>query len=460
MFDLKGINLVLEQLAEERGIPREKMLEAVEGALATAYKKEYGKRGQIVRAHFSAETGEVDFYQVKMVVDPSEVRMDEDEGGEDDERVHFNEEQHMFLEDAKRIKRDAEVGSEIIFPLEKKTDFGRIAAQTAKQVIMQKIREAERSSVMAEFGGKEGDVVSGIAQRVERGNLYVDLGRATGIMPYNEQIPGERFRPGERVRAYLFSVEEGQRGVFLRLSRSHPKFLEKLFEMEVPELANGTIEIKAIAREAGSRSKVAVHATDERIDPVGALVGQRGVRVSTVTSELGGERIDIIEWSPEATEFIEDALSPAEVLSVELNEDEHKATVEVTDDQQSLAIGRGGQNVRLAARLTGWAIDIHSAHGEELAETDGESVSVAPEETASPDVDVEPTAVPHEDLPGDEDNALEAGIEKQEGPVQPPEEELRSEEEKGVGEAEAESIAEAPEEMDEQADLDPTKGQN
>lgn len=390
MFDLKGINLVIDQLSEERGIPREKMLEAVEGALATAYKKEYGKRGQIVRAHFNVETGEVDFYQIKIVADESTVRMDEPAEGEHlqdsaddgDERPHFNEEQHMLLDDAKRIKRDAEVGSEIIFPLEQKTDFGRIAAQTAKQVIMQKIREAERSSVMEEFGGKEGDVVSGIAQRVERGNLYVDLGRATGIMPYNEQIPGERFRPGERIRAYLFSVEEGQRGVFLRLSRSHPKFLEKLFELEVPELGNGTIAIKAIAREAGSRSKVAVEATDDRIDPVGALVGQRGVRVSTVTSELGGERIDIIEWSENESEFIEDALSPAEVLSVELDQEERRAVVEVTDDQQSLAIGRGGQNVRLAAKLTGWSIDIKSAHGEDLAETDGVSVSVAPVEEA------------------------------------------------------------------------------
>ncbi|MFQ5540691.1 MAG: transcription termination factor NusA [Candidatus Paceibacteria bacterium] len=460
-FDLKGIQLVLDQLAEERGIPREKMLEAVEGALATAYKKEYGQRGQIVRAHFNSETGAVDFYQVKLVVDPSEVRMDEEEEvGEDDERPHYNEEQHMFLEDAKRIKRDAEVGSEIIFPLELKTDFGRIAAQTAKQVIMQKIREAERSSVMEEFGGKEGDVVSGIAQRVERGNLYVDLGRATGIMPYNEQIPGERFRPGERIRAYLFSVEEGQRGVFLRLSRAHPKFLEKLFEMEVPELGSGVIEIKAIAREAGSRSKVAVHALDERIDPVGALVGQRGVRVSTVTSELGGERIDIIEWSENPAEFIEDALSPSEVLSVELNDEEHRATVEVTDDQQSLAIGRGGQNVRLAARLSGWAIDIRSAHGEELAETDGDVVSIPAAEEAPAESNVEPSAVPHEEMPRDEDNALEAGIEKQEGAAQPPAEELRSEEEKEVGANEVEAIQGAPEEMDEQADLDPTKKQD
>ncbi len=372
MFDLKTINLVIDQLSEERGIPRDKMIEAIEGAVATAYKREYGKRDQIVRAHFDISTGGVDFYQVKMVVAPEEVRMDGDETPveEGDERPHYNEERFLFLEDAKRIKRDVAVGDELIFPLEKKTDFGRIAAQTAKQVIMQKIREAERASVVEEYGGKEGDIVHGIVQRIERGNLYVDLGRATGIMPYHEQIPGERYRAGERVRAYLFSVEEGVRGVFLRLSRAHPKFLEKLFELEVPEIASGAVVIKAIAREAGGRSKVAVHATDSRIDPVGALVGQRGVRVSTVMSELGGERIDIIEWSEEIKQFIEDALSPAQILSIELDEETHRAVAEVSEDQQSLAIGRGGQNVRLAAKLTGWSIDIRPVGGAVVAETD------------------------------------------------------------------------------------------
>lgn len=372
MFDLKTINLVIDQLSEERGIPRDKMIEAIEGAVATAYKREYGKRDQIVRAHFDISTGGVDFYQVKMVVAPEEVRMDGDESPveEGDERPHYNEERFLFLEDAKRIKRDVAVGDELIFPLEKKTDFGRIAAQTAKQVIMQKIREAERASVVEEYGGKEGDIVHGIVQRIERGNLYVDLGRATGIMPYHEQIPGERYRAGERVRAYLFSVEEGVRGVFLRLSRAHPKFLEKLFELEVPEIASGAVVIKAIAREAGGRSKVAVHATDSRIDPVGALVGQRGVRVSTVMSELGGERIDIIEWSEEIKQFIEDALSPAQILSIELDEETHRAVAEVSEDQQSLAIGRGGQNVRLAAKLTGWSIDIRPVGGAVVTETD------------------------------------------------------------------------------------------
>lgn len=463
-FDLKSINLVVDQLAEERGIPKEKMLEAVEGALASAYKKEFGKRGQIVRAHFNAETGDVDFYQIKTVVTPDTVRMDEEgerDEDDEDERPHYNEEQHLFLDDAKRIKKGVEIDDEIVFPLEKKTDFGRIAAQTAKQVIMQKIREAERASVMVEFGGKEGDVVNGVVQRAERGNVYVDLGRATGVMPYAEQIPGERFRPGERIRAYLFSVEEGQRGVFLRLSRAHPEFLRKLFEMEVPELTNGTIELKAITREPGSRSKIAVHSNDERIDPVGALVGQRGVRVSTVTSELGGERIDVIEYSETPSEFIEDALSPAEVLSVELDEAEHKATVEVADDQQSLAIGRGGQNVRLAARLTGWAIDIKSARGEDLAETDGDTVEVAekPEEAGADAT--EPEAVAHEPVAtADDEAAHEAGVEKEEGDVQPPADELRSEESQEVSEELAEAAEKAPEEMDEEADLDPTKTQD
>ena len=413
MFDLKALNLVIDQLSEERGISKQKMLEAVEESLATAYRKEYGKRGQIVRAHFNAETGAVDFYQVKLVVTPDEVRMDE-EGtldNPDDTRPHYNEEQHIFIDDARRIKRDAEAGGEIVFPLETKTDFGRIAAQTAKQVIMQKIREAERQSVMEEFGGKAGDIVSGTVQRMERGNLFVDLGRATGIMPYHEQIPGERYRPGERIRAYLFAVEEGQRGVFLRLSRAHPDFLKKLFTLEVPELASGAIELKAIAREPGSRSKVSVAAVDQRIDPVGALVGQRGVRVSTVTSELGGERLDIIEWSADPKTFIQDSLSPAEVLSVTLDEENHRATVEVADDQQSLAIGRGGQNVRLAAKLTGWAIDIRSAKGAEVAGSDGESVSVAPVEA----------------------------------PIQPPAEAVESTEELTEEAAEAEAVAEAPE---------------
>jgi N utilization substance protein A len=343
------------------------------------------------------ESGTTQFMQVKEVVDENTVRFVEE--GEEEEKKEleydaegkpilelprFNPEQHIILEDAKLIKRDAQVGDELVFPLESKDDYGRIAAQTAKQVIIQKIREAEKVSVVAEYGARQGEIVSGTVQRMERGNIYIDLGRATGILPYEEQIPGERYRQGERIRALLYQVEESPRGIYLRLSRANSNFLVKLFEMEAPEAAHGTVVFKAVAREAGSRSKVAVASSDPHVDPVGSLVGQRGVRVSTVTSELGGEKIDIVEWSEDTKAFIEEALSPARVVSVDLDETEHKATIKVAEDQQSLAIGRGGQNVRLAAKLTGWKLDIQSIGGESVAkaeETQAQDTAEAKPET-------------------------------------------------------------------------------
>lgn len=376
MFDLKVINSVLNQLEDERGVPRDRALDAIEKALASAYKKEYGKDGQIIRANFDPDGGNVDFHQIKEVVDETTARPADEERTDGDDRVRFNPERHIWLDDAKKIKSAAEVGEEVEFPLEDKEDYGRISTQTAKQVIIQKIREAEKESVHEEFAQKEGDIVNGKVQRFERGKLYVDLGRATGIMPYEEQIQSERFRQGERVRALLLSVDESSKGVFLKLSRSSPKFLRRLFELEAPEVASGTVQIKAIAREAGSRSKIAVHSDDEYIDPVGACVGQRGVRVSTVMSELGNEKIDIIEWSDNPEIFVEKALSPADVMRVELNQDSQEATAYVAPDQQSLAIGKGGQNARLAAKLTGWTIDIRSL--------DDEAES---EETFDPDAD-------------------------------------------------------------------------
>jgi N utilization substance protein A len=394
MFDLKVIHSVLDQMEDERGIGREKMVDAIEQALATAYKKEFGKRGQIIRAHFDLNSGNTTFNQIKIVADETTVRMDDqvDHEAEGDDRHHiettepvvdgelrvrYDPEKHILIETARLIKKDVTVGDELVFALEPKDDFGRIAAQTAKQVIIQKIREAEKESALKEFGKKAGDIIVGHVQRFERGNLYVDLGRVTGVMPYDEQIPGERFKPGERIRAVLLAVDETPRGIFLKLSRSHPDFLAKLFEIEAPELQNGAVEIKAIAREAGSRSKIAVFAHDDHIDPVGSMVGQRGVRVSTVMSELGGEKIDIIEWSDKAKEFIEDSLSPAQVLKVEIvseagtNDTDARghAIVTVAPDQQSLAIGRGGQNVRLAAKLTRWKIDIVSTTTTEESET-------------------------------------------------------------------------------------------
>ncbi len=383
-MDLKTINSVLGEF-EERGITKETMVDAIEQAMATAYKKEYGKRGQVVRGMLDMDSGTVTFEQVKTIVDDTMVRFPE-EGEEEHElpahHPHFDREEevaegelprydaekHILLEDAKRIKRTAELGEEIVFPLEPQDDFGRIAAQTAKQVVIQKIREAEKLSILDEFGHKKGEIVTGVVQRAERGAIFVDLGRATGIIPYEEQIPGERYRPGERISAYLYAVDEGFRGVYLRLSRSHPRFLTRLFEMEVPELAAGAIEIKGLAREPGSRTKIAIASNDPHVDPVGSLVGQRGVRVSTVMAALGGERIDIIEWSEDQAAYIKESLSPATIIEVELDEEGHRASVTVTEDQQSLAIGRGGQNVRLAAKLTGWNIDIMAVGGASVAE--------------------------------------------------------------------------------------------
>jgi len=388
MLDLKTFKSALQQLEEERRIPKEKILEAIEQAMAAAYKKDYGKKGQIIRARFDLETGKTDFFQVKIVVDESIAILDglpaqtgEKQDGEyyikDDgeERVHFNSEHHILLEDAKKIKKGVELNDEIIFPLDQKDDYGRIAAQTAKQVIIQKIREAERTSIIDEYGTKEGEIISGIVQKVERGNVYVDFNRATGILPAEEQIPGEYWTRGGRIRAYLYSVEDTPRGINLRLSRTHPKFIEKLFAMEAPEIESGIVEIKSVAREAGARSKIAVFSSDEHIDAVGSCVGQKGTRVNTITSELSGEKIDIIPWSTDAKSFVSNSLSPAKVISIDLDEKEHKATVEVGNDQLSLAIGKGGQNVRLAAKLTGWRIDI-KGDGKELASTDGEKVEV------------------------------------------------------------------------------------
>jgi N utilization substance protein A len=401
MIDLKTINSVLGEF-EDRGISRQTMLDAIENAMATAYKKEYGKRGQVVRAKLAMDTGTVEFEQVKLIVDDTMVRFPLEGEAEPDEHSHryqeeeivkegelprYDSEKHILLEDAKRIKRTAALGEEIVFPLEPQDDFGRIAAQTAKQVVIQKVREAEKMSMLAEFGEKKGEIVGGIVQRMERGALFIDLGRATGLIPYEEQIPGERYRPGERIRAYLYSVDEGFRGVYLRLSRAHPKFVVKLFEAEVPELASGAIEIKAIAREPGARTKIAVASLDPHVDPVGSFVGQRGVRVSTVMAALGGERIDIIEWNDDQKELIKESLSPATVSEVELDEAEHRAKVHVSEDEQSLAIGRGGQNVRLAAKLTGWNIDIISTGGTEVAETNDDRVDVTPvEEVEDPAV--------------------------------------------------------------------------
>jgi N utilization substance protein A len=379
MLDLKTMRSALEQLEEERGIPKEKIIGAIEDALVAAYKKDYGKKGQIIRATFDLSTGQAEFYQVKIVVDESMLKQasETDEAGEatsenalpvGEEKVFFNEEHHIMLDDARKMKGDVRVGEELIFPLENKEDYGRIAAQTAKQVIIQRLREAEKTSIIQEYGDKEGQIISGKVQKMERGNVFIDLGRTTAILPREEQVMGEYYRQGERIKAYLYSVMETPQGVNLKLSRSHPKFVEKLFAMEAPEMASGAVEIKAIAREAGARTKMAVASNDPNIDAVGSCVGQRGVRVNTVISELGGEKIDIIEWTDNMESFIANALSPAKINKVTLIAEEQRAIIEVDADQFSLAVGKGGQNVRLAAKLTGWKIDIVSPNGEKAPE--------------------------------------------------------------------------------------------
>ncbi len=429
MLDLKALKSALLQLEEERKIPRDKIKDAIEQSLAAAYKKDYGKKGQIIRVNLDLDSGGMDFYQVKIVVDDTTVRFlaegevadfaDEDkrpsrheapverDPNEPEPLPVFNPEKHMLIEDARKIKKGAELGEEIIFPLDMKDDFGRIAAQTAKQVIIQRIREAERGAVMEEYGGKEGEIVSGIVQKVDRGVVFIDFHRATGVLAREEQIFGERFMQGQRIKAYLLAVEETPRGVNLELSRSHPRFLESLFAIESPEIASGVVEIKSIAREAGSRSKIAVYSHDENIDPIGACVGQKGVRVTTVMNELGGEKIDIIEWSESTEDFVAASLSPAKIINIETKDEEQAgggkiAIIEVAPDQLSLAIGKGGQNVRLAAKLTGWRIDIKGTEApvEEKEEVVDEPVEIE-EEVSAPEAEEE-IATPENPIAVDE----------------------------------------------------------
>lgn len=392
-MDLKNIRRAAEQIAEEKGIEPEKILEAIESSIAAAYKKEYAQRGEIIKVKFDLKTGELKFWKVKTVVDENTVRMEEEgeeagsyeetplSGGEE-KLPRYNPSRHMLLEEAKEINKEAKVDDELEFPLEVHEDFGRIAAQTAKQVVLQKLREAERDSILKEFKNKEGEIASGIIQRFEHNNVYVDLGRAVGIMFYNETIPGEHYRPGERLKFYIVAVQEETKIPGIILSRSHPKFVSKLFALEVPEISDNTIEIKAIAREPGNRTKIAFASNAEGVDPVGSAVGQKGTRVMAVSNELGQEKIDIIEWSDDPAKFIGNSLSPAKVKSVEILP-RREARVYIPEDQLSLAIGRGGQNVRLAAKLTGWKIDVRSQSRPEEVQEGGIAEAAAAEAAAA-----------------------------------------------------------------------------
>ena len=412
MLDTKQFISAIKQIAEEKGIPEDKVVETIEAAIAAAYKKDYGEKGQIIRAKLNQETGDVKITQIKYVVEGvdedenvigevpdrpdlaetimgSRERRDEGRSGEpsktaglhrsgdanieaegeDDGKVKFSPEKYIILDEAKKINKKLKVGDELVIDRESKTEFGRIAAQTAKQVIIQRLREVEREAILADFKQKENEVVSGVVQRMEGSMVYIDLGRTNGLLIPAEQLYQDNYRIGQRLRLLVLRVEETNRGPVILLSRSHPKLVHKLFEFEVPEIDSGSVEIKSIAREAGSRSKVAVTSNEEGVDPIGSMVGQKGVRVQTVINELGGEKIDIIEWNENAAKFISNAMSPAKIIDVKiLDEQRHHALAEVADDQFSLAIGKRGQNVRLAAKLTGWKIDVRAPQAKLTAE--------------------------------------------------------------------------------------------
>ncbi len=383
-MDLKNFMSAITQLAEEKEIPKKKILEVIEAAIAAAYKKEYGEKGQIIKAEMDSKTGELNFWQVKVVVDDSLLLSEEElkdlkekapftrdaKSKDDDEekKVKFNPERHIMIEDAKKDNPKVVLGDEIEIPLEEKEDFGRIAAQTAKQVILQKIKEVEREAILEEYKSKEGEIVPGIVQRVEGLNVFVDIGKTLGVLGREDQVPGEAYRPGQRLKVYILKCEETSRGPMIFLSRSYPQIVSKLFELEAPEVSAGSVEIKAVAREAGNRTKIAVYSEAEGIDPIGAVVGQKGTRVSAVISELNGEKIDVIEYSSEPEKFIANALSPAKIVEIKIV-DKNKALAIVPDDQLSLAIGKDGQNVRLAAKLTGWKIDVKGLENDKVEET-------------------------------------------------------------------------------------------
>ena len=342
-IDSQEMVLAMAELEKENGMKEGSLLESIETALVIAYKKDYDSTADNVKIVMDKDTGNFHVYVEKEVVEELE-----------------DANTQILLEDAKKVSKKLKVGDVAQIEIMPK-NFGRIAAQTAKQVIMQKIREASREYLYSEFSDRKGEIVSGLIQKADGGIVVVDLGRLEGVMPLKEQVPTEKYRVNDKIRAYVLDVEKGTRGnPQVIISRANADFVRKLFELEIPEIYEGVIEIKAVSRDAGSRSKVAVYSPNENIDPVGSCVGQKGIRIQNIINELGGEKIDVIEWNEDPATFISAALLPAQVLAVDIKEEEKFAQVIVPDDQLSLAIGKSGQNARLAAKLTNWKIDIKS----------------------------------------------------------------------------------------------------
>lgn len=341
-IDNKQLIVAIQELEKEKGIKKDYLLDSIESALLTAYKRNYNSQ-ENVKVMVDRETGASHLYSVKEVVEHAE-----------------NPVLQISLEEARKLDKEAQVGTTVDVELVPK-NFGRIAAQTAKQVITQKIREASRDVIFKEFADKKGEIITGLVQKADGGAVILDLGKIEGVMPKKEQIPTEKYHVNDKIKTCIISVEKGAKGsTQIILSRASTEFVRKLFEIEIPEIYEGLIEIKSISREAGSRSKVAVYSPNPNIDPVGSCVGQKGIRIQNIINELNGEKIDVIEWNEDPSIFISTALLPAKVLAVDIKEDEHFAQVIVPDDQLSLAIGKSGQNAKLAVRLTGWKIDIKS----------------------------------------------------------------------------------------------------
>jgi N utilization substance protein A len=357
--------LAITQLSAEKNLPKETVLTAVEAALVSAYKKDNFNPNQNISVKINPNSGKVEVWVEKSVVQKVA-----------DPRLEIT------LKEAKTLRKDAKVGEAVMVEATP-ANAGRIAAQTAKQVILQRLHEAEHSAIFEEYADKEGEVVSGVVQRFEAGQVFIDMGRTEAILPPPEQVRTERYRIGQRLKVVLLQVARTSKGPRVIVSRSHPELLRRLFELEVPEVYNGTVEIKSIAREAGFRSKIAVAAKQEGIDPVGCCVGLRGIRIQNIVSETNGEKIDVVMWSPDPATFIANALSPAHIISVELDKEEQVATVIVPDRQLSLAIGKEGQNARLAAKLTGWRIDIKSATAAEAEKVPVKAAKAAREEVGA-----------------------------------------------------------------------------
>ena len=415
MLDIKNFASAVSEIAEQRGIPQEKIFEVIAEAIASAYKKEYGRKKQKIAAKLDPKTGQVYFWQIKEVVDKDSILTEEElaelkERGadnapknEDDadafgEKIRFNPERHIILEEAQEIDKEIKVGEELKIPLESKDDFGRIAAQTAKQVILQKIKEVEKDEAFKEFKDREGEVVSGIVQRIEQTATFFDIGRISGILPQKEQMPNEKLRTGQRLKLFVLKTEQTSKGPLVVLSRIYPKLISKLFELEVPEISANQVIIKSVAREPGSRSKIAVTATEDGIDPIGALVGQRGTRILAVINELGGEKIDVILWDEKPEKFISNAMSPAKILEVKVLP-RNKAQAIIPEEQLSLAIGKEGQNVRLAAKLTGWKIDVRSAEQLERERKEGKIADAEETEKATEEIAIIKTPVAEPIIP-------------------------------------------------------------